>query len=359
MRTKHTEQTTCYATEPERMGLAHKISLAAMALASFLAVSSPPSLTAQEISIGEALDCPELEWTVHTNYSYVVQVITQTTNTVDGEDAVTFLMQTNYPDGWILDLVSTKVAAPGTLTFWYQTKTENQTGISYINYADAVRSDWTYDRLTWCFTGTWTMKEFRVEPNRWEVVHDLAWGIVLGTAGQNMYLDKVKYVMDPGPPVFLTEPQDQAATLGSTVTFRVSAASSPAPAYQWRKDGTALADDGRVTGATTKQLTVAGLRLSDLGKYSVVATNNLGSTNSVEAEVLLNPSITADDPGLGFQSSRFGFNVYGRSGVTAVVEGSANLKDWTPLATNTLGAAPLYFSDPASTESGYRWYRVR
>lgn len=57
--------------------------------------------------------------------------------------------------------------------------------------------------------------------------------------------------------------------------------------------------------------------------------------------------------------SLFGFNLTGVAGQGVIVEASSNLLDWAPLQTNTLGAGPLYFSDPESLQSPQRFYRLR
>jgi hypothetical protein len=43
----------------------------------------------------------------------------------------------------------------------------------------------------------------------------------------------------------------------------------------------------------------------------------------------------------------------------AIVEGSTNLADWTPLVTNRFGNNPLYFSDPTPPGLPWRFYRAR
>jgi uncharacterized delta-60 repeat protein len=62
---------------------------------------------------------------------------------------------------------------------------------------------------------------------------------------------------------------------------------------------------------------------------------------------------------MGFQAGRFGFNLSGVAGQTAIIEASTNLLNWTALATNAIGAGPLYFSDPASPNFPWRFYRAR
>jgi hypothetical protein len=42
-----------------------------------------------------------------------------------------------------------------------------------------------------------------------------------------------------------------------------------------------------------------------------------------------------------------------------MVDVSTNLFDWTPLQTNTVGTAPLYFTDPDWLLWPQRFYRAR
>jgi len=75
--------------------------------------------------------------------------------------------------------------------------------------------------------------------------------------------------------------------------------------------------------------------------------------------VLPQPSIITGPAALAFRTNQFGFSLTGIPGQTLVVETSTNLVQWTQMATNTLGVTPLYFSDPASTRVGQRFYRLR
>ena len=60
-----------------------------------------------------------------------------------------------------------------------------------------------------------------------------------------------------------------------------------------------------------------------------------------------------------FRSNRFGFKLSGSAGQVVIVEASANLISWTPVATNSLGATPVYFSEPYSGNLPKRFYRLR
>jgi hypothetical protein len=92
-----------------------------------------------------------------------------------------------------------------------------------------------------------------------------------------------------------------------------------------------------------------------------------GSSGLVEIMLSLSqtpPMILTDDGHFGFRTNefgfqQFGFNLAGLAGQTVVTESSTNLVNWFALATNTLSAALLYFSDPGSTNSPVRFYRAR
>jgi hypothetical protein len=81
------------------------------------------------------------------------------------------------------------------------------------------------------------------------------------------------------PPVITTEPADlQVPYLGSA-TFSVVATGTPAPTYQWMKDGAPLA------GATNSVLSLFSLTVG--GNYSVVVSNVAGSVVSRTATLTL------------------------------------------------------------------------
>jgi uncharacterized delta-60 repeat protein len=65
------------------------------------------------------------------------------------------------------------------------------------------------------------------------------------------------------------------------------------------------------------------------------------------------------DGSAGFQAGQFGFDVNGVAGQTVVIEASTDLANWSVLATNLLGAGPLYFSDSEATNLPARFYRAR
>lgn len=88
-------------------------------------------------------------------------------------------------------------------------------------------------------------------------------------------------------PRIVAQPTSQVALTGATATFAVVATGSPAPTYQWRKDGATLA------GATSANLTLANVATADAAGYDVVVTNSLGAVTSSLARLTVNGAPTA------------------------------------------------------------------
>ena len=90
------------------------------------------------------------------------------------------------------------------------------------------------------------------------------------------------------PPYFKLEPHDITVVAGSVAAFAVSAQGSQPLEYQWRFNGTNIAD------ATNTTFELAAAQLEDVGEYSVTASNFAGPVLSSSAllTVLLPPEIS-------------------------------------------------------------------
>lgn len=101
-----------------------------------------------------------------------------------------------------------------------------------------------------------------------------------GTGG-NGPLEPIRFTIvdgsPPVPPTITQQPASQTVLAGGSVTFTTAASGTPTPTLQWRRDGQVIA------GATNATLTVANVRATDAGVYSVVATNPGGSQLSAAA----------------------------------------------------------------------------
>lgn len=87
-------------------------------------------------------------------------------------------------------------------------------------------------------------------------------------------------------PAVATPPASVIATLGQRAEFSVVASGTPAPTYQWLRNGAPAA------GATAATLTIPNVTAADLGTYTVRLTNVVGSVTSAGA-VLAVPSAMA------------------------------------------------------------------
>ena len=89
-------------------------------------------------------------------------------------------------------------------------------------------------------------------------------------------------------PSISAHPASQTVNAGANVSFSVSASGTPAPSYQWRKDG---ADIG---GANSPTLDVFNVQAGNAGTYTVLVSNSAGSVLSNGAVLAINvaPTIT-------------------------------------------------------------------
>src|SRR5664280_2588201 len=88
-------------------------------------------------------------------------------------------------------------------------------------------------------------------------------------------------------PAFTTQPTSQTVTAGAAMSFTAAAGGTPAPTYQWRKNGANL------TGATSASYTIASVAMGDAGTYTVVATNSAGAVTSNGAVLTVNAAAVA------------------------------------------------------------------
>jgi alpha-tubulin suppressor-like RCC1 family protein len=85
------------------------------------------------------------------------------------------------------------------------------------------------------------------------------------------------------PATITKQPVSQSTPAGLPAIFTVSASGTAPLSYQWLFNGANLA------GATGSALALASVQPTDLGSYSVVVTNNLGSATSSVATLTLGP----------------------------------------------------------------------
>jgi subtilisin len=90
--------------------------------------------------------------------------------------------------------------------------------------------------------------------------------------------------------LLITQPQSRTNIVGSIASLSVFV-SGEAPVHRWHKDGVPLTDGGKISGATTSELTLTGVQSTDAGNYSVIATNAYGSVTSAVATLTIQSTL--------------------------------------------------------------------
>ncbi|MDB4584636.1 HYR domain-containing protein, partial [Draconibacterium sp.] len=90
-------------------------------------------------------------------------------------------------------------------------------------------------------------------------------------------------------PAITTDPVTQSVCLNGSVTFTAAASGTPAPTFQWRKNGV------NIPAETASTYTINPVLSSDAANYDVVVTNSCGSATSTPATLTVStpPIITA------------------------------------------------------------------
>jgi uncharacterized repeat protein (TIGR03803 family) len=111
--------------------------------------------------------------------------------------------------------------------------------------------------------------------------------------GSNGYGTIYHLLLTPG---ISTQPQSQTNNAGATITLFCDPILQPV-SFQWQKNGTNLVDGGNISGATTSTLTIANISDTDAATYSVVVSNDKGSTQSSSAILtVIDPPTIAAQP---------------------------------------------------------------
>ena len=107
----------------------------------------------------------------------------------------------------------------------------------------------------------------------------------VGSTSSGLVLLEIHELDERRPPAFapalLSPPENTVVPVGQPFTVGVVTVGKPAPAYQWRRGGVAIA------GATNPGFSVFSASASDAGSYDVVITNPSGTFTSPAAIVAL------------------------------------------------------------------------
>jgi len=137
------------------------------------------------------------------------------------------------------------------------------------------------------------------------------------------------------PPVVTTQPQPQNGATGGSATFTAAASGTAPLTWLWRKNGVAVTNGVKFSGASTATLGISALAATDAGNYSVFIANTAGSVTSSPAALVVSSSPLIATPPAS-QTVAAGANV----SFTVAAAGSAPLfyfwsKNGNPLANTT------------------------
>ncbi len=145
------------------------------------------------------------------------------------------------------------------------------------------------------------------------------------------------------PPGITTQPLGQNIVLGQAAQFSVVASGSPTLTYQWRRNGSPIAN------ATSASYSIPSVAQADSGNYSVTVTNAAGSitSNTARLNVIIAPQITTDPQNTtAVQGETASFSV--------VASGSSPSYQWRQNGVNLSGqtSATLSLNNVTQTMNG-------
>lgn len=164
-------------------------------------------------------------------------------------------------------------------------------------------------------------------------------------------------------PSINTQPRDKSGFAGGTVTFDIGVGGRGPLAFQWRRNGVAIA------GATGGTYTTPALALADSGaKYSVVVSNAAGTVTSADSTLTVfgPPTITtqpvaqtvalgatatfsvaASGEGLAYQWRRNGVAIAGATAASYTTAATVAGDDGVEITADVLNGAGIVGSNPA------------
>jgi hypothetical protein len=167
-------------------------------------------------------------------------------------------------------------------------------------------------------------------------------------------VDNVRVEVPAIAPVITTNPLPAIVKLGTNVIFTAAASGLPAPNYQWQFNGT------NISLATNSSFTLANVATTNVGSYSILATNVAGSATSASAALTLVPPMPAEFQPLIVQpDGTVQVSFTGDSYWTYTIETSTNLTDWKALTNLTSVNGQFQFTAGTITNSPQLFYRAR
>lgn len=137
--------------------------------------------------------------------------------------------------------------------------------------------------------------------------------VVSNAAGVTVSSNAVLAVTSSAP-VIISQPVSQIALLGATAQLAVTVEGSAPFTYQWMLNQTNLADGGAISGSATPVLTISNVNSTNIGTYTLVVSNAIGSATSAGAVLSVDVAVPGEQlvQNGGFETGSF--SSWGESG---------------------------------------------
>jgi len=176
-----------------------------------------------------------------------------------------------------------------------------------------------------------------------------------------------------GPPVISVPPVGLAVQNGGTAILTSTVLLSLTPMqFTWLLNGKPVSTTNTtvvnvvvpIVNTTISTLTVNHISSTTAGNYSVQIKNGGGTTTSTPAVVLVLTSTVSNvvsfvTSGTGLTPGGFKIQLSGPSGSNYVIQASSDLKNWTPIFTNTAPSGSLSYTDAVANSLSFQYYRAK
>lgn len=174
------------------------------------------------------------------------------------------------------------------------------------------------------------------------------------------------------PPAIAVQPLGVGVQNGGTAVLTATATSLTKMEITWRFNGVPITN-AQVANVvvplvgTVSTLTILNVSPANQGAYSMKVENGGGEVVSQDATLLVLGNVVTGvlntvsvlTSGTGMTTNGFQLNLIKPATSNCVVDASANLKDWTPVYTNSTSSTNISYTDIAAKNMAFRYYRVR
>ena len=145
------------------------------------------------------------------------------------------------------------------------------------------------------------------------------------------------------PPTITAQPASQSVAVGGTASFTVGVGGTAPFSFQWRQGGLPLADGGKISGATTQRLTIAGVTADDAGIFDVVVSNAANPSATSNTAALSVAAIVTPTGQIAYAGGTYaqGFDSLPSTGTFTLASAGPLGLDAAPISASGLGGWSL------------------